>query len=143
MPVMALDVGTKRIGVAVADPTQSFALPVAVLERTNLRADLERIADLARDYQADEIVVGDPLRLSGERGPAAEQIDRFVEHLRKSFTGKIHRVDERLTTAQAQKTLIAADVSRAKRKMVVDKMAAALILETFLARRRGNAQSLP
>ncbi|HEX5275899.1 MAG TPA: Holliday junction resolvase RuvX [Candidatus Rubrimentiphilum sp.] len=142
MPVMALDVGTKRIGIAVADPSESFALPVAVLERTNLRADLERIADLARDYQAAEIVVGDPLRLSGERGPAAEHIDKFVEQLRKRFTGAIHRVDERLTTAQAQKALIAADVSRAKRKTVVDKMAAALILDTFLARRRGSGQRL-
>jgi len=139
MPVTALDVGTKRIGIAVADPSESFALPVTVLERTNLRADLERIADLARDYDAEEIVVGDPLRLSGERGPAAEQIDRFVEQLRKTFTGAIHRVDERLTTAQAQKTLISADVSRAKRKTVVDKMAAALILETFLARRRRDS----
>jgi putative Holliday junction resolvase len=140
---MALDVGTKRIGVAVADPSESFALPVAVLERTNLRADLERIADLARDYEAGEIVVGDPLRLSGERGPAAVQIDRFVEQLGKRFTGPIHRVDERLTTAQAQKALIAADVSRAKRKTIVDKMAAALILETFLARRRRSGQTLP
>lgn len=140
---MALDVGTKRIGVAVADPSESFALPVTVLERTNLRADLERIADLARDYEAGEIVIGDPLRLSGERGPAAEQIDRFVEQLRKNFTGPIHRVDERLTTVQAQRALIAADVSRAKRKTVVDKMAAALILETFLARRRGSRQTLP
>jgi len=139
MPVMALDVGTKRIGVAVTDPGESFALPVAVLERTNLRADLERIADLAREYEAGELVVGDPLRLSGERGPAAEQIDRFVAQLAKHFTGPIHRVDERLTTAQAQKALIAADVRRAKRKTVVDKMAAALILETFLARRRGTA----
>ncbi len=138
MPVMALDVGTKRIGVAVADPSGNFALPIAVLERTNIRADLERIGDLAREYEAGEIVVGDPLRLSGERGPASEQIDRFVEQLRKSFNGRIHRVDERLTTAQAQKSLIAADVRRAKRKTIVDKMAAALILETFLARRRGS-----
>ena len=136
---MALDVGTKRIGVAVTDPGESFALPVAVLERTNLHADLERIADLAREYEAGELVVGDPLRLSGERGPAAEQIDRFVVQLAKHFTGPIHRVDERLTTAQAQKALIAADVRRAKRKTIVDKMAAALILETFLARRRGTA----
>ncbi len=141
MAVMALDVGTKRIGVAVADPSESFALPVTVLERTNLRADLERIANLAREYEAGEIVVGDPLRLSGERGPAAHQIDRFVEQLRKTFGGRIHRVDERLTTAQAQKVLIAADVSRARRKTVVDKMAAALILETFLARRRGTEPS--
>ena len=137
---MALDVGRKRIGVAVADPSGSFALPLTVLERTNLRADLERIADLAREYDAAEIVVGDPLRLSGERGAAAEQMDRFVEQLGKRFAGAIHLVDERLTTAQAQKTLIAADVRRAKRKTIVDKMAAALILETFLARRRAEEQ---
>ena len=136
MPVIALDVGTKRIGVAVADPTQTFALPIAVVERTTLHADLARIDEFLREYGARELVVGDPIRLSGERGPAAEQIDRFVEQLRKIFDGTIHRVDERLTTAQAQKTLIAADVSRAKRKTVIDKMAAALILETFLARRR-------
>ena len=141
MPVMALDVGSKRIGVAVADPSESFALPVAVVERTNLRADLQRIADLAAEYQAAEIVVGDPIRLSGERGPAAERMDRFVEQLGKHFAGAIHRVDERMTTAQAQKTLIAADVRRSKRKAVVDKMAAALILETFLARKRGAARS--
>jgi len=138
---MALDVGSKRIGVAVADPSESFALPVAVVERTNLRADLQRIADLAAEYQAAEIVVGDPIRLSGERGPAAERMDRFVEQLGKHFAGAIHRVDERMTTAQAQKTLIAADVRRSKRKAVVDKMAAALILETFLARKRGAARS--
>ena len=136
MAVIALDVGTKRIGVAVADPTQTFALPVTVVERTNLNADLARIDEILREYDAGELVVGDPIRLSGERGPASEQIDRFVEQLRKVFGGTIHRVDERLTTAQAQKTLIAADVSRAKRKTVIDKMAAALILETFLARRR-------
>lgn len=138
MAVIALDVGTKRIGVAVADPAQTFALPVTVIERSNLHADLARIETLLREYDASELVVGDPIRLSGERGPAAEQIDRFVEHLRKIFNGTIHRIDERLTTAQAQKTLIAADVSRAKRKTVVDKMAAALILETFLARRRNT-----
>jgi putative Holliday junction resolvase len=136
MPVMALDVGSKRIGVAVADPSGSFALPILVLERTNVQADVHRTVELAKEYDADELVVGDPIRLSGERGLAAEQIDRFVEHLQKKYSGQIHRVDERLTTAQAQRSLVAADVSRAKRKTIVDKMAAALILETFLARRR-------
>jgi putative Holliday junction resolvase len=139
MSVLSLDVGSKRIGVAVADPTGTFALPVTVIDRTNLRTDLDRIAEIAREYAADEIVVGDPVTLSGSRGPAAEKIDRFVEQLARLFQGKIHRVDERLTTAQATKTLIAADVSRSKRKGVVDKMAAALILETYLARRRGGA----
>lgn len=136
MTLLALDVGTKRIGVAVADPTGSFALPVTVIERTNLRDDLAKIADLAESYLAREMVVGYPVTLSGDRGIAAEKMDRFIEQLARVFSGTIHRVDERMTTAQATKSLIAADVSRAKRKTVVDKMAAALILESFLARRR-------
>ena len=136
MALLALDVGTKRIGVAVADPGGTFALPVTVIERTNIKDDLQRIAAIAQEYAAGEIVVGDPVTLSGQRGPAAEKIDRFVEQLQRVYSGSIHRVDERMTTAQATKTLIAADVSRAKRKTVVDKMAAALILETYLARRR-------
>jgi putative Holliday junction resolvase len=133
---MALDVGSKRIGVAIADPTETFALPADTIVRTNLRTDLERINELAESYNARELVVGDPVALSGERGIAAQKMDAFVESLRKVYNGTIHRVDERMTTAQATKTLIAADVSRKKRKDVVDKMAAALILETFLARRR-------
>lgn len=135
MPLLALDVGTKRIGVAASDPSGTFALPITVLERTNVRSDLDRIVELAREYDAHELVVGNPITLSGQRGPAAEKIDRFVEQLARVYSGKIHRVDERMTTAQATKTLIAADVSRAKRKTVVDKMAAALILESYLARR--------
>ena len=136
MPLMALDVGSKRIGVALADPSGTFALPIAVLQRSNIRDDLRAIAELLQEYGAREVVIGDPLRLSGERGPASENMDRFVERLSTVFSGTIHRVDERLTTAQAQRALIENDVSRSRRKTAVDKMAAALILETFLARRR-------
>jgi putative Holliday junction resolvase len=134
--ILAFDVGSKRIGVAVSDPGETFALPVGMIERTNLRADFERIAGYVQSYDAKELVVGDPVTLSGERGIAAQKMDAFVERLRDVFPGTIHRVDERMTTAQATKTLLAADVSRSKRKQVVDKMAAALILENFLARRR-------
>jgi putative Holliday junction resolvase len=137
--VLALDVGTKRIGIAVSDPTESYALPLAVLERANLRADVDRIVGIANEYEAVELVVGDPLRLSGERATASQAMDGFVAALERRFPGRVHRVDERLTTAQATKTLLAADVSRGKRKQVVDKLAAALILETFLTRRRGRA----
>lgn len=133
---MALDVGSKRIGVAIADPTESFALPVGTIERTNLRADLAQIQDYIESYNVQDVVIGDPVTLSGERGIAAQKMDGFVEALRNVYPGRIHRVDERMTTAQATKTLIAADVSRKKRKTVVDKMAAALILEGYLARRR-------
>jgi putative holliday junction resolvase len=135
---MALDVGTKRIGVAVADPSGTFALPVGTIERSNLNDDLARIAEYVESYAVADLVVGDPIALSGERGIAAQKMDAFVERLRRVFPGAIHRVDERMTTAAVTKTLIAADVSRKKRKTVVDKMAAALILESYLARRRNG-----
>ncbi|MFN2449814.1 MAG: Holliday junction resolvase RuvX [Candidatus Baltobacteraceae bacterium] len=135
MAIVALDVGSKRIGVAVADPGGTFALPLTVIERSNVRDDMARILALLEEYGAAEVVVGDPVTMSGDRGIAAEKIDRFVQQLARLFPGKIVRMDERLTTAQATKTLIAADMRRDKRKTVVDKVAAALILETYLARR--------
>jgi putative Holliday junction resolvase len=131
--VLALDVGTRRIGVAVGEGT--FAFPHSTIHRTNVRDDVAGIVALARERGARTIVVGDPLTMSGERGPATESIDAFVAHLARAFDGEIARVDERLTTAAAQKALIGADVSRAKRKKVVDQLAAVGILETWLARR--------
>lgn len=136
--LMALDVGSKRIGIAVSDPSGSFALPVATVNRKNRRDDFAAIKEYLDSYAVDELVVGDPIALSGERGIAAQTMDAFVEDLRAIFAGRIHRVDERLTTAQATKSLIAADVSRARRREVVDRMAAALILESFLTRRRNE-----
>jgi putative holliday junction resolvase len=138
---MALDVGSKRIGIAVADPSGSFAMPLATLTRTNRRKDLDAIKGYLESYEVDELVVGDPLTLSGERGIAARAMDEFVESLTAIFDGAVHRVDERMTTAQATKSLIAADVSRRKRRDIVDAMAAALILESFLARRRNDARA--
>jgi len=138
VPVLALDVGERRIGVAVSDPGESYALPLGTIERSSLRQDIAAITELAQGHGAETIVVGDPLRMSGERGPAAEKIDRFCQALERNFGGTIARVDERLTTAQVTKTLIAADLSRRKRKTVVDKLAAAAILDTYLARRRAS-----
>ncbi len=136
MSIMALDVGSKRIGIAIADPTQTFALPIGTIERTNLRADLAKLGEYLESYAVRDLVVGDPVSLSGQRGIATQTMDAFVERVRGVFDGAIHRIDERMTTAQVTKTLIAADVSRKRRREVVDKMAAALILESFLARRR-------
>jgi putative Holliday junction resolvase len=136
-PVVALDVGERRIGVAVSDPAGAFAFPHATIERTNVRDDVAAIVALARERDARTIVVGDPLTMAGERGIASGKIDVFVAHLERAYAGRIVRVDERLTTAAVQKSLIGADVSRAKRKTVVDKLAAAMILETYLARARG------
>lgn len=138
MTVIALDVGERRIGIAVADPSGTYSLPHGVIDRTAVRDDIRRIVEIARERNAATIVVGDPIRLGGERGPAADRIDRFVEQLARAWDGAIERVDERLTTAQATRSLIDADVSRKRRKQVVDKLAAALILDTYLARRRAT-----
>ena len=133
---MALDVGSRRIGVAIAQRGSQLAIPLATIERGSRRDDLAQIQRYLDAYAVDELVIGDPLTLAGERGVAARAMDSFVEEVRRIFGGEIHRVDERMTTAQATKTLIAADVSRRKRREIVDRMAAALILETFLATRR-------
>ena len=134
--IMALDVGSRRIGVAIAQRGSQLAIPLATIERGSRRDDLAQIQRYLDSYAVDELVIGDPLTLAGERGVAARAMDSFVEEVRRIFGGAIHRVDERMTTAQATKTLIAADVSRRKRREIVDRMAAALILETFLATRR-------
>ena len=136
--IVALDVGERRIGVAVSDPFGSFALPYDTIERTNIKADLAAILAIARARGARTIVVGDPLTLAGTRGPAAEKMDGFVVALARVFGGEIARIDERLTTAAVQKSLIGADVSRKARRSVIDKLAAAMILETYLARKRNS-----
>lgn len=136
MPFVALDVGERRIGVAVSDPSETLALPHSVIERTNVRDDVAAIVTIAREYADAELVVGYPLTLAGMHGPATEKMDGFIAHLQRGFAGPIHRCDERLTTAMATRTLIAADVSRKRRKTLVDQLAAANILETFLAKRR-------
>lgn len=131
--VLALDVGERRIGVAVGEGT--FAFPHSTIERTNVRDDVAAIVAIARERKATTIVVGDPLTMTGQRALASEKIDAFVAHLARAFDGAIERIDERLTTAAAQKVLIDADVSRAKRKKVIDQLAAVGILETWLARK--------
>jgi putative Holliday junction resolvase len=103
-----------------------------------VRADTERIVRIARERGTRTIVVGDPLTLAGARGLSTKSVDAFVAHLARAFDGTIEMVDERLTTAAAQKSLIAADVSRKKRKTVVDKLAAAMILDTYLRRQRNG-----
>lgn len=135
--IVALDVGERRIGIAISDPGESFSLPLRTLTRTDsLHDDLEEILTVAREYAATTIVVGDPVSLSGERGIAAQKMDAFVEVLARAYGGPIERVDERMTTAQATRSLIARDISRKNRVRVVDQLAASLILDAYLARRR-------
>ncbi len=136
MSTLALDVGSKRIGVALGDPSETFAFPLPTIERSNLRADIARIRALVEEHGIRDLVVGDPLALDGTRKLAAEKIDAFVEQLQHAISIPIHRVDERMTSAQANKALLAADLSRERRKRSVDAFAAVLSLESYQARRR-------
>jgi len=129
--VLALDVGERRIGVAVSDPMGWTAQGVETIFTHGTEKDVARIGELLRQYDTDRLVVGLPRSLSGATGPQAERIMAFVEHLTANGW-QVRYQDERLTTAQAHRTLIEGDVKRADRKQVVDKLAATYILQSFL-----------
>ncbi len=133
--VLGLDVGDVRIGVAVSDPMGIIAQPLTVIARTAPEKDIEAIAAIATERETRTIVVGLPLNQHGQPGPQAEKTLLFVEALRHAVAGEIVTVDERFTTAFAQRALVQADVSRKGRKKVIDKLAAQQILQTYLDRR--------
>ncbi|MEO3947080.1 Holliday junction resolvase RuvX [Gorillibacterium sp. CAU 1737] len=132
MRIMGLDYGDKTIGVAVSDELGWTAQGVEVIRRKSREDDRTRLAELIREYTMDEIVVGMPKNMNGTIGPRGEASREFADQLAEWFGLPVHLWDERLTTVAAQRTLIEADVSRKKRKGVIDKMAAQLILQGFL-----------
>ena len=134
MRVMGLDVGTRTIGVAVSDALGYTAQGVEVIRRRDLLKDLARLEELMVAYQVQSLVVGIPKNMNGTYGPSAEEARRFCQVLRERFPVPVYEEDERLTTVAAEKTLLAANLSRRRRRQVIDKVAATLILETFLAR---------
>lgn len=129
---MGLDYGDKTIGVAVSDELGWTAQSLEVIRRGKPEADQARLRQLIAEYDVREIVVGLPKNMNNTIGPRGEICIAFANSLREILSLPVHLWDERLTTASAQRTLIEADVSRSKRKAVVDKMAAALILQGFL-----------
>lgn len=140
MRFLAIDYGTRRIGLAVSDELEFGAYPLATLERSRrLAHDLEEIARRAAKEEAEGIVVGLPLNADGTRGPAAQAAEAFARSLAKHTPLPLTLWDEFLTTAEAEAELIAADVSRAKRRRVIDQMAAVHLLESFLRARRADA----
>jgi putative Holliday junction resolvase len=130
---LAVDYGTKRIGLAVSDELEFGAYPLTTVTRSrSLNHDLGEIARIAAKEQAEGIVIGLPLNADGTRGPAAEAAAAFARSLGKHTSLPITLHDEFLTTAEAEEELIAADVSRRKRRAVIDQMAAVHLLESFL-----------
>ncbi|MDQ0090056.1 putative Holliday junction resolvase [Paenibacillus anaericanus] len=132
MKLMGLDYGDRRIGVAVSDDLGWTAQGVEVIDRQRESSELQRIAKLVEQYAVEEIVVGLPKNMNGTIGPRGEICMVFAEELRAELNLPVHLWDERLTTVSAQRTLIEADVSRKKRKGVVDKVAAVLILQNYM-----------
>lgn len=136
--ILGLDIGTKRIGVAVSDPLGITAQSVSVVECKGSEKDLERIVALVEEYRATEIVVGVPYNMDGSEGPQAQQVRRFMAEIAVRSGLPVREWDERLSTVAAERVLLEADMSRAKRRKVVDKLAAAIILQGFLDKRRGE-----
>ena len=136
--ILGLDVGNRRIGVAISDPLGITAQGLETIQRQNKRKDFEQLSCLIRNYEVSEIVVGYPLRLSGAEGAQAEKMQRFAEELRQRFQLPVHLYDERLTSAQANRVLRETNMSIQRRGQVVDQMAAVLILQGFLDRRAGG-----
>lgn len=133
MRILALDVGEKTIGVAASDLLLMTAQGIEVIRRTSLDRDFSRLGELIAQYEVETIIVGLPKNMNGTIGPRGEMMQQFAANLQDLFPQtKVRLWDERLSTVGATKALIAADVSRAKRKKVIDKMAAVFILQGYL-----------
>lgn len=132
MKILGLDYGDRRIGVALSDAFGWTAQGLEVIERRREGNEIERITELVKMNEVSEIVVGLPKNMNGSVGPRGEICIEFAEILRETLDLPVHLWDERLSTVSAERTLVEADVSRKKRKKVVDKMAASLILQNYL-----------
>ena len=132
MRIMALDYGEKRIGVALSDPLGLTAGGLVTLKRENIKKDLLAIFELVETHQVEQVVLGLPRNMDGSLGPSAGQVKEFARRLKGRLQVPVVFWDERLSTRAAQRTLLEGDVSRRKRRDVLDKMAAALILQGYL-----------
>jgi putative Holliday junction resolvase len=130
--IMGLDLGARTIGVAVSDPGRSFASSLGVVRRRGLSSDLEKLAALVREHDPALIVLGLPLHLSGRESEGSRRSREFAKVLHQRLGLEVVLVDESLTTRDAEDVLIEADLSRKKRKKVIDGLAAAFILQSYL-----------
>ena len=127
-----MDVGSRRIGLAISDPLGITAQGLDTIHRQNKRADFAQLERVIREHQVAEIVIGLPLRMSGAQGIQAGKMQAFAEEIRRRFKLPVHLWDERLTSAQANRLLRETDMSIQRRGAVVDQMAAVLILQNWM-----------
>jgi putative holliday junction resolvase len=132
MRILALDHGTKRIGVAVSDELKLIAQPLEFIPAEPFVAVLKRLRELISEKQVESILIGMPRNMNGTYGPAADKVREFIALLRNEITVPIKTWDERLTSAQANRFLIEGNVRREARKEKVDQMAAAILLQSYL-----------
>ena len=132
MRIMSLDVGSRTIGIACSDALLMTAQGIETIRRTSLEKDFNRLQELIAEYEVHELVVGMPKNMNGTKGERAEKTEEFVEKMKEVIDLPVSYWDERLSTVMAERQLIAADVSRKKRKSVIDKMAAVVILQGYL-----------
>ena len=132
MRVLAIDHGTKRMGIALSDPSGMIALPLEFIPAEPFNAFLDRLKSLIREKEVEMILIGMPRNMDGSYGPAAAKVREFVAVLKETIAIPVQTWDERLTSAQANRFLIQADVSRKNRKDKVDQAAAAILLQSFL-----------
>lgn len=130
--LMALDVGDRRIGIAVSDPLGLTAQGLETWQRRGLDQDIAHIAALIKEYDVTLLVVGQPRNMNGTLGPQAEKVAAFAEHVKAGCQIDVVFQDERLTTMAAHRVLTMGEVSPQKRKAAVDRMAAALILQSYM-----------
>jgi putative Holliday junction resolvase len=136
--ILALDVGSRTFGMAVSDPLGITAQGLTTYRRRNKRLDFERLRQVIGEYGVTEIVVGYPLHMSGREGAQSQRMQEFAEELRRKLALPVHLWDERLTTAEASRVLRESEMSIRRRAEVVDRLAAVLILQSFL-----QARSVP
>lgn len=129
---MGLDIGDKRIGIAISDAMNITAQSKEVLERTNHKEDLAVIKGLIKKYEVGEVIVGLPRNMDGSLGPQADKVKQYYNFLKNNLDIPIKFWDERLSTQEAEKFLIKADLTRNKRKGIIDRVAAAIILQSYL-----------
>jgi putative Holliday junction resolvase len=134
MRVLAIDYGSKRMGIALSDELKLIAQPLEYIPAQPFADFLERLKDLLQEKEVELVLVGMPRNMNGSYGPAASKVQDFVSALKAAMTVPIQTWDERLTSAQANRFLIEGNVPRQKRKEKVDKMAAAILLQSYLDR---------
>lgn len=136
--ILAIDYGSRRMGLAVSDPLGITAQGLETMQRKNKRADFAHLQAVIIKYEVREIVLGLPLKMSGEHGSQSEKVKEFAEELRRKFNLPVHLWDERLTSAEANRILREAELSIQKRARAVDRMSAVLILQAFLQSRSSS-----